>query len=262
MEPSRVYPNTPISAFASDIVMPRTFTIPESYLLVEYIYLDKAEANRFRIADLQVPVVQHYILNPQDTNKNLYTNIPLNIPNPTRDIFFYCQRYEAPSLNAHFLATRDISINQADPYSLWWPDATGLNARYPGTLKPGFSSSGSEPIRWLALNYNETLNRYSSENVALFRSFLPSIEQRKAPWINRYYYNLPFGLNSGLNPFSMPLGQANLDKIQRVNLSLGFHGITGDPTDSYAERFWVRTYAETYNVFRVYGGRGTMMFAY
>ena len=262
MEPSRVYPNAPISAFPSDIVMPGTFRIPESYLLVEYIYLDKAEANRFRIADLQVPIVQHYILNPEDTNKNLYKNIPLNIPNPTRDIFFYCQRYEAPSLNAHFLATRDISINQTDPYSLWWPDATGLNARYPGTLKPGFSSSGSEPIRWLALNYNETLNRYSTENVALFRSFLPSIEQRKAPWINRYYYNLPFGLNSGLNPFSMPLGQANLDKIQRVNLSLGFHGITGDPTDNYAERFWVRTYAETYNIFRVYGGRGTMMFAY
>lgn len=262
MEPSRVYPNAPISAFAPDIVMPGTFRIPESYLLVEYIYLDKAEANRFRIADLQVPIVQHYILNPEDTSSNLYKKIPLNIPNPTRDIFFYCQRYEAPSLNAHFLATRDISINQTDPYSLWWPDATGLNARYPGTLKPGFSSSGSEPIRWLALNYNETLNRYSSENVALFRSFLPSIEQRKAPWINRYYYNLPFGLNSGLNPFSMPLGQANLDKIQRVNLSLGFHGITGDPTDNYAERFWVRTYAETYNVFRVYGGRGTMMFAY
>jgi hypothetical protein len=262
MEPYRVYPNAPISPFAPDIKMPGTFTIPESYLLVEYIYLDKAEANRFRIADLQVPVVQHYILNPEDTNKNLYTNIPLSIPNPTRDIFFYCQRYEAPSLNAHFLATRDISINQADPYSLWWPDATGLDARYPGTLKPGFSSSGSEPIRWLALNYNETLNRYSTENVALFRSFLPSIEQRKAPWINRYYYNLPFGLNSGLNPFSMPLGQANLDKIQRVNLSLGFHGITGDPTDNYAERFWIRTYAETYNVFRVYGGRGTMMFAY
>jgi hypothetical protein len=75
MEPSRVYPNAPISAFAPDIVMPGTFRIPESYLLVEYIYLDKAEANRFRIADLQVPVVQHYILNPQDTNKNLYTNI-------------------------------------------------------------------------------------------------------------------------------------------------------------------------------------------
>ena len=262
LEPSRVYPNAPISPFPADIKMPATFTIPESYLLVEYIYLDKAEANRFRIADLQVPIVQHYILNPEDTNTNLYKKVPLNIPNPTRDIFFYCQRYEAPSLNAHFLATRDISINQADPYSLWWPDAAGLDARYPGTLKPGFSTSGSEPIRWLALNYKDTLNRYSTENVALFRSFLPSIEQRKAPWINRYYYNLPFGLNSGINPFSMPLGQANLDKVQHVNLSLGFHGITGDPTDSYAERFWVRTYAETYNIFRVYGGRGTMMFAY
>jgi hypothetical protein len=262
MEPTRAYNNAPILAFPKTINMPPTLTMPESYLLVEYIYLDKAEANRFRIADLQVPIVQHYIINPEDTNNNTFAKIRLDIPNPTRDLFFYCQRYEAPSLNAHFLGTRDLSKNQTDPYALWWPDATGLDARYPGTLKPGFYTSGSEPIRWLALNYAETLNRYSTENVALFRSFLPSIEQRKAPWINRYYYNLPFGINNGLNPFSMPLGQANLDKIQRLNLSLGFHGITGDPTDNYAERFWLRTYAETYNIFRVYGGRGTMMFAY
>ena len=262
MEPTRLYNNAPILPFPKTTNMPPTYTMPESYLLVEYIYLDKAEANRFRIADLQVPIVQHYIINPQDTNNNTFARVRLDIPNPTRDLFFYCQRYEAPSLNAHFLATRDLSKNQTDPYALWWPDATGLNARYYGALKPGFSTSGSEPIRWLALNYAETLNRYSTENVALFRSFLPSVEQRKAPWLNRYYYNLPFGLNNGLNPFSMPLGQANLDKIQRLNLSLGFHGITGDPTDNYAERFWVRTYAETYNIFRVYGGRGAMMFAY
>jgi hypothetical protein len=230
--------------------------------MVEYIYLDKAEANRFRIADLQVPIVQHYTLNPEDTNKNTFAKINLNIPNPTRDLFFYCQRHEAPSLNAHFLATRDLSKNQTNPYSLWWPDASGLDARFYGTLRPGFSESGSEPIRWLALNYSETLNRYSTENVALFRSLLPSLEQRKAPWINRYYYNLPFGCQNGLNPISMPLGHANLDKVQRISLALGFHGITGDPTDSYTERFWVRTFAETYNIFRIYGGRGTMMFAY
>jgi hypothetical protein len=260
LEPLRDYlePTIPFS----NLNMPGTLTMPEAHLMVEYIYLDKAEANRFRIADIQVPIVQHYILNPEDTNKNIFTKIRLDIPNPARDLFFFCQRYEAPSFNAHFLATRDLTQNLNNDYDLWWPDATGLDARYPGVLKPGFSRSGSEPIRWLSLNYAETLNRYSTENVALFRSLLPSLEQRKAPWVNRYYYNLPFGIQNGYTPFSTPLGQANLDKIQRLNLSLGFHGVTGDPTDSYAERFWVRTYAETYNVFRVYGGRGAMMFAY
>jgi hypothetical protein len=166
-------------------------------------------------------------------------------------------------VNAHFLATRDLTtFNNPDPYALWWPDADGLDARYYSNLKPGFSTRKSEPIRWLALNYAETLNRYSTENVALFRSTLPALEQRKAPWINRYYYNIPFGCQNGLNPFSTPIGQANLDKVQRINLSLGFHGKTGEVSDTYAERFLVRTYAETYNIFRVYGGRGAMMFAY
>jgi len=263
LQPSRTAPQAnPLLAFP-DLNMPNTLSLQDTYLLAEYIYLDKAEANRFRIADIQVPVVQHYTIDPVDTNSNTYARVKLDIPNPTRDLFFYCQRYEAPSVNAHFLATRDLTtVTDKNLYGLWWPDAHGLDARYYDTLKPGFSTRKSEPIRWLALNYAETLNRYSTENVALFRSLLPSLEQRKAPWINRYYYNIPFGCQNGLNPFSTPIGQANLDKVQRINLSLGFHGKTGDVSDNYAERFLVRTYAETYNIFRVYGGRGAMMFAY
>jgi hypothetical protein len=114
----------------------------------------------------------------------------------------------------------------------------------------------------LALNYAETLNRYSTENVALFRTLLPSLEQRKAPWINRYYYNLPLASQNGFTPFSAPIGQANLDKVLRLNLSLGFHGKTGLITDDNADRYWVRTFAETYNILRIYGGRATIMFAY
>ena len=260
IEPNRPI-NNPLLAFPN-LKMTSNLAIQESYLIVEYIYLDKAEANRFRIADIQVPVVQHYILNPQDTQGTTYARLYLDIPNPTRDLFFFCQRYEAPSLNAHFLATKDLYKGLNKPYGLWWPDASGLDARLYGNLRPGFSRSGSEPIRWLALNYNETLTRYSTENVAVFRSLLPSTEQRKAPWINRYYYNMPLGLQNGLNPFSTPLGEANLDKVKRLTLSLGFHGKTGDPTDVYVERFLVRVFAETYNILRIYGGRGTTMFAY
>jgi hypothetical protein len=260
-----IEPNRPVNnallAFPK-LNMTSNLAIQESYLIVEYIYLDKAEANRLRIADIQVPVVQHYILNPQDTQGTTYARLYLDIPNPTRDLFFFCQRYEAPSLNAHFLATKDLYKGLNKPYALWWPDASGLDARLYGNLRPGFSRSGSEPIRWLALNYNETLTRYSTENVAVFRSLLPSTEQRKAPWINRYYYNMPLGLQNGLNPISTPLGEANLDKVKRLTLSLGFHGKTGDPTDVYVERFLVRVFAETYNILRIYGGRGTTMFAY
>ena len=237
--------------------MTTNLTMPTSYLLVEYIYLDKAEANRFRIADLQVPIVQHYTIDPVDTTKNTYVRIPLEIPNPTRDIFFFCQRYEAPGLNAHFLASRDISSYNT-PGLLWWPDASGLYT----IPKPGFSTRDSEPIRWLALNYAESLNRFTTENVALFRSLLPAVEQRKAPWINRYYYNLPFGSQNGLTPFSMPVGEANLDKIRRFHLSLGFHGTSDLINDDIVDRYIIRVYGETYNIFRVYGGRGSMMFAY
>jgi hypothetical protein len=98
--------------------------------------------------------------------------------------------------------------------------------------------------------------------VALFRSVLPSIEQRKAPFVNRYYYNFPLGIQNGFTPFSMPIGQANLDKVLRLNLTLGFHGKSGIMNDMYIDRYKTYVFAETYNIFRVYGGRGGMMFAY
>ena len=244
----------------SSVSMPTQYSMTDAYLLVEYIYLDKPESNRFRIADIQVPVVQHYIFDPVDTQNNNYARIPLIIPNPTRDIFFYCQKYEGPGYNAPFLCTRDLTDDQIQ--APWWPDAQGLNERLPKTLKPGFSTRNSEPIRWLALSYSETLTRYSTENVALFRSLIPSMEQRKAPWVNRYFYNIPLGLQNGHTPFSMPMGEANLDKIQRLNLTMGFHGKTGNITDDLVDRYTVYVYAETYNILRVYGGRAGMMFAY
>lgn len=252
-------PNTKVTPIPS-ITMP-SLNLTGAYLLVEYIYLDKPEANRFRIADIQVPVVQHYAFNPVDNQQNNYARIRITVPNPARDLFFYCQRYEAPAYNAHFLASRDLSNSQF-PNAPWWPDATGLDDHQYGIIRPGFSRRFSEPIRWLSLDYVETLNRYSTENVALFRSMIPSIEQRKAPFINRYYYNIPFGSQNGFTPFSMPIGEANLDKVLKLNLSLGFHGKTGILSDAYVDRYNTYVFAETYNIFRVYGGRGAMMFAY
>lgn len=254
--------NPPLVSEIPGISIPSPLSITDAYLLVEYIYLDKPEANRFRIADIQTPIVQHYAFDPADNQSNTFLRTYLFVPNPTRDLFFYCNRYEAPSYNAPFLATRDLS-NSLFPNGPWWPDASGLGERFYGpSVRPGFSTRDSEPIRWLALTYEETLTRYSTENVALFRSMIPAIEQRKAPWVNRYYYHLPFSLQSGMRPISLPAGEANLDKIQHAQLSLGFHGQTQNINDDFTNRFITYIFAQTYNILRIYGGRATTLFAY
>jgi len=241
--------------------MPSPLLLKDTYIVAEYIYLDAPEANRFRISDIEIPVTQHYAFEPHDTSASSSASVPLRIPNPTRNIFFYANRYEAPSFNAPFLATRDLSGNVA-PGALWWPNASSINAKSPSLLQPAFVFSGSEPLRSVQLTYEGSLVRYSTMSPSIFRSLLPSSEMRKSPYVNRYMYSLHFGLNHGhLNP-SYPCGEANLDKITSITLDLEFKPFAGSSMTTNVPRYIVWSWAETYNIFRVYAGRGGMMFAY
>jgi hypothetical protein len=233
----------------------------ECYLMAEYVYLDKAEANRFRLADIQVPVTQHYAFDPVDTRGTRQASCYLKVPNPTRNLFFYLQRVEATAYNAPFLATRDLSGADA-PIAPWWPNASRVLPQVYQELVPAYAFRNSEPLRGLALIYEGKLYRYATSAPSFFRSLLPALEQRKAPWVNRYYYNLPFGLGSGHFPPSLPVGEANLDKIVNINLQLDLQPFAGYADPNAVPRYFVYVWAETYNVFRVYGGRGGMMFAY
>jgi hypothetical protein len=235
-------------------------SLGDAYLLAEYIYLDAPEANRFRLADITLPITQHYPLQPLDTQGLPQAQIQINAPNPVRDIFFYCQPWLAPAYNAHFLATKYIgSTPQAT--QPWWPDASGLNALYPSSLKPAFwpDINDSEPITSIALQYEGRLTKFSTENTALFRQILPSLEQKKAPWVNRYYYNIPFGVQHGITPLTQPTGEANYDKITRRELQLTF---PKNSANGSSPRLWVRPYVETYNILRIYGGRAGTLFGY
>ncbi len=258
---------TPLSNSDGVIQMPLNLQLGDCYILAEYIYLDQNEANRFRLSDLQIPIVQHYAMNPYDTQGLLNARIRLDIPNPTRDIFFLCNPYRASSYNAHFLATRDMTgtINTIPNNSQypWWPDALGLYSDSPSLfLRPGFALSDSEPISGYEIDYQGNLVRYRTEGCALFRSIIPSYEQRKSPWINRYYYNFPFGIQNGFTPFSKPQGEANLDKITNRDLVLRFRTKYGNISGLEVERFIVYVYAETYNILRVYGGRAGLLFSF
>ena len=260
-----MYPHqTPLENESGPITMPLNLALGECHIMAEYVYLDQNEANRFRLADLQVPIVQHYAINPHDTQGLPTARIRLEIPNPTRDLFFMCQPWLAASYNAHFLATRDLTgnVNQLPHRGQvpWWPDALGLSAYQPSAyLRPAFALSNSEPLEGYELDYQGSLVRFRTEAPALFRSVLPSYEQRKSPWVNRYYYNLPLAIQNGFTPWTQALGAANLDKIVNKDLVLSFKAPLGSPT---AGRFIVYCYAETYNVLRVYGGRAGLMFAY
>jgi hypothetical protein len=259
-------PNDPTAQEIPGIQMPSTLQLGECYIMAEYVYLDQPEANRFRLTDLQVPIVQHYTMDPYDTRGLMNAKIRLDIPNPTRDIFFMLNRVEAQSYNAYFLATRDLTgtvntrpTNEQIP---WWPDALGLSAKYPAPLRPGFLLSDSEPVSGYEIDYEGSLVRFRTESPALFRSIIPSYEQKKSPWVNRYYYNIPFGIQNGFTPFSQPQGEANLDKIKNRDLLINLRPIRGALARTDIPRYVIYVYAETYNILRVYGGRAGLLFAY
>jgi hypothetical protein len=267
---SAFYTSNPVENPGAQIVegvtMPNTLQLGECYIMAEYVYLDQPEANRFRLADLEIPIVQHYSMDPHDTRGLMNARIRLDVPNPCRDIYFMLNRIEAPSYNAHFLATRDLSGNRNTrpngEQTPWWPDAFGLSATVPGPLRPAFSLSDSEPLLGYEIDYEGNIVRFRTEGPALCRSIIPSYEQRKSPWINRYYYNFPLGIQNGYTPFSRPQGEANLDKITNRDLILQLRPNRGSRHPTDVPRYVVYTFAETYNILRIYGGRAGLLFAY
>jgi hypothetical protein len=243
------------------IQMPGNFVLGDTYIMAEYVYLDKPEANRFRISDIQYPVPQHYIFEPTDTNGLPRISIPLRVPNPCRDLFFYARRHEAIAYNAPFLATRDLS-GLGVQIAPWWPNATGLDAVELGYPVPAFSTRDSEPFLAVSLVYEGKLVRYTNLSPSVFRSLLPAYEQKKSPWINRYYYNMSFGVQHGLTPPSVPYGEANLDKVEKLELRVQMNPVRGSVDPNCVPRFDIFVYAETYNILRIYGGRAGLLFAY
>jgi hypothetical protein len=255
---------TPPSGFASvipGVTMPNSLSLGETYLLAEYIYLDKPEANRFRLADIELPITQHYRIEPRDTRGFQSVSIPIEINNPVRHLFFMAQNYDALPYNTYFLATKDLNTRTpAGVYNTpvpWWPDASGLNAATAGILVPAFSKRGSEPLTSIEVLYEGKFVRTSTENCALYRSILPSLEERKSPWINRYMYCIPFGTQAGYFAPSIVMGEANFNKIMKKELRLGIARTGVNP-----QRCWIYAWAETYNVLKIFGGRASLLFTY
>jgi len=250
------------------IQMPTNYAFEDAYLLLEYVYLDKPEANRIRLGDISYPIVQHYSIPPFDTRSMPSARVRMRIPNPTRELYFFAHRQEADLLNAPFLATRDLSgffvadLSGIGLVAPWWPDASGLNTEIFRPLIPAYSAIDSEPITSFALTYEGKLVRYATDSPVLFRSILPSFEQRKSPWHNKYYYHIPFGTQHEAYGITNPMGHANLDKMQNIDLLLNFKPYRGSIRVTDVPAYTIYVWAETYSILRVYGGRAGLLFGY
>ncbi len=241
------------------VTAPDAFQLGDTYLLVEYIYVDKPEANAFRLADIQVPVINHHALPVVDTQGLMSASVPMRFGNPVRNLYWMCQRFDAANYNDHFSCSREL-VDSSGNY--WWPDARGLSAAAPGALRPAWSDRDTEPVRAVQLMYEGSLQRVGSRAPAFFRSVLPSIECKKAPWVHRYYYYYGFGWLNNQRGASGPCGEANMDKLQRMTLQLEFSPLRGYSAPTAVPRYNVYVWGEMYNVLRIYGGRAGLLFDY
>lgn len=242
----------------SGLKTPSSLDIVDSYILLEYVYLDKPEASRIRLANISYPIVQHYPF-IFDTKGATSAKLSLPIPNLARDLYFMAHRPAADPFNAPFLATRDLNASNSSS-NVWWPDARGLGTKNP--LIPAYSVLDSEPISSISLIYEGSLVRYATDMPALFRSILPGMEQRKTPWHNKYYYHIPFGTQNDQYGITNGTGHANLDKIRRVELDLTFKPFRGSLQPTDVPQYTLYVWAETYGLLRVYGGRAGLLFGY
>lgn len=229
----------------------------ETYIMIEYVYLDKLEAAAWRNGNIQYPITQHRTFPIVQTagSKNIVIDLPFN--NPVRFLYFSLQRVEAAAANMHFHAARDVARYNDISAGLWWPDASGLNYDAPGFLVPGYSGLQSEPLEAIELTYEGKYVKVRTENPALYRSLLPALEKTKTPWVNRYYYCIPLSLGSSADLDAA--GEVNWNKITTKTLTLTLAKPLG--TD-VMPNYNVYIHVESCNVFNIYGGTGSLLFDY
>ena len=246
-----------------DIRMSTSLRMTDGYALVEYISLEEYEALTLRSAELTYRVEQHIQVPVEQTlgTKEIQQFLPYT--NPTKELLWVFQRPEAEAFNAWFLFTRDLSpVNTQDnPFnpctSPWWPDAKLYPSPYLSwQIQPAFQQSFSEPMDSAILLYN-SYDRFQHEGGSFFRTIVPSLYYTKSALHDRYIYAYSFGHKASYKE-SLPKGAANWDKIPRKELYISLRKGRGGGAPPNLNLY---VYVTIWNVFKVYGGRGGLLFS-
>ena len=258
-------PQTGISGeLIQGVTMPPRFSPQQAYALIEYISLDEYEAITFRTAELTYHVEQHLMMPQQATQGQKEVRMEIPFANPVKELLWVAQRPEAETYNAWFLFTRDLApvvpsyLGTQSPCSIpWWPDAQPVpTAANNWQSVPGFQTSYSEPLEGATLLYN-AYDRFVHEGASYFRGLVPAQYYTKSALYNRYVYAYSFGLR-GDSTTSEPTGAANWDKLGRKEFYIT---LNNSRLGAAPPNLNIYVYATIWNVFKVFGGRGAMLFS-
>ncbi len=204
--------------------------IKDCYLLVNYIYLDAEERNRFVQNKHDYLIEQLEIFNPQST---ISSNCNFNVDsiNPSKYYIWYTQQQylKDPNVNDHFNFTDDYMY-------------TNNNETY--------RFVGESLIKNASLLFNGK-ERVSNRNNTYYNYYQPYNYFTKTPsnGINVYSFGL---FNNDLN---QPNGSANMSFINNVNLQMQLSTIINNSNNASFTGFSVN-----YNILRIDQGLAGVLF--
>lgn len=253
-----------LAEIVPDIAMPLQYNMGDAYALVEYISLEEYEAMTLRSSELTYHVEQHMIVPVEPSRGNSMVRIGLPYANPVKELLWVAQPPEAEAYNAWFLFTRDIvgttplQFQPENPCRKpWWPDAVIYPTRdEKWQCRPAFQTAYSEPFDRAMLVYN-SYERFSMSGMSYFRALVPSMHYQKSAIHDRYVYAYNFGKKIGKHEYH-PSGTANWDKLPKKEFYLT---MKPGPLCTQPPNLNVYVYVTIWNVFKVFGGRGGMLFA-
>nr|QBK88346.1 MAG: major capsid protein [Mimivirus LCMiAC01] len=199
-------------------------------MLIDYIFLDQAEREKFAQSSHEYLIQQLQQIEIRDINKNSLNTVLNN--------------FVHPSIELIWVAQKERYTENIDGYTeLRWNNYTVSDENKGNIIKSStihFHSHTRVPK--LPGNYYNYVQPYESHNTT------PS------DGINMYSFAIDPEENQ-------PSGSANLGRLSRILLSLDFDPVLF-PEDEKPETIIVRIYTRSLNILRIYSGQAGCAFSY
>ena len=249
--------------FVNGTQAPNGIWTQNSYIFVNYIYLDEDERQRFAQTSHEylITQVQSYEFGGIDGNQTL----DLKISQPVKELIFTTQRTDVNVVNQwnnytnclYFHSLYDVSfVKNANFFRLERQFVeNGIEPCLPDTQEQ-FSYNQQYDVDNKNILYTGKLILNSNDRFDLRDSiFFNSMESYK------YHTNSPdegiYIYTFGINPEDFqPSGTCNFSRINRAQLQLNMRQVVNTDIE-----YNVVVYARNINVFRIMGGIGNIVFA-
>ena len=254
----------------------KKFCLKDAFLLVEYIYLDTEERNRFYRARHEY-LIEQLLYNGERTIDGINKSFRIGFTHPCKELFWVAQLslFQNCRLNQHFNYTNCLKLNcedddeeeaQALEDDIVQPDNLNIAVGFPHNKI--FDTSNHVPINYdngnptqgkcniikketILFNSLETLSFMASEYFTLIQPY-------------QHHRSAPSEFGKGIHVYSFalhpekhqPSGSANMTRIDNVWLKLNVI-----PTINCDNTAKLRIYGLVYNILRIASGISGLVFA-